>query len=113
MTFNFDLTVTIGVIVTVALAAIGWFRMRHAAIDRRIDDCGQRLDRHDQRIHATEQTLQTLPGKEDLHGLSLSLSEMRGDMRELRASMTGQSQILSRVEAVVSRQEEHLMRGKG
>ena len=112
MTFNFDTTITLSLIATIFLAVIGWVRMHNAAVAKRIDGCGERLDRHEQRIHSAEQSLQSLPSKEDLHGLSLAMAEMRGDMREVRAAMQGQGQILSRVEAVVSRQEYHLMRTK-
>ncbi|WP_313350521.1 DUF2730 family protein [Paracoccus sp. (in: a-proteobacteria)] len=110
MNIGFDLTVTVGVIVTVALAVVGWIQQRSKTIDKRIDGCHGRIDRHENRLTAVESSLRELPGKEDLHGLSLSMAEMRGDMRELRASMDGHRQILSRVESVVSRQEDHLMR---
>lgn len=111
MNIAFDLTVTVGVIVTVVLAVVGWFQQRNKQLAERIDGCHGRIDRHEARITSSEAALRELPGKEDLHGLSLSLAEMRGDMRELRASMDGQRQILARVETVVSRQEDHLMRG--
>ncbi|WP_411836718.1 DUF2730 family protein [Paracoccus sp. ME4] len=111
MNFTFDLTITLGLIATLALAILGAWRMRNKTVDARIDGCGERLDRQEQRIHSVEQALQSLPRKEDLHSLSLSLSDMRGEMREIRASVQGQSQIMSRLEAVVSRQEDHLMRG--
>lgn len=113
MTFNFDLTVTIGVIVTIALAVIGWFRMRHAAIDKSIKDCGARLDRHDVRIMAAEQTLKGMPGKDEMHALGLAISDLKGSIQTMGASVEGQRQILMRVENTVSRQEDHLMRGKG
>lgn len=112
MTFNFDLTVTIGVIVTVALAVIGWFQMRGKDVDRRIGACDDRLDRHDQRIMAAEQTLKSMPGKDDIHSLSISMAQMQGDIRAMGASVEGQRQILTRLENVVSRQEDHLLRGK-
>ncbi len=105
MTFGFDLTVTIGVIVTVALAVIAWFRARHAAIDAR-------LDRHDQRIVAAEQTLKSLPGKDDIHSLSLAMARVEGDIRTMAASVEGQRQIMNRLETVVSRQEDHLLKGR-
>ncbi|MDO5648848.1 DUF2730 family protein [Paracoccus sp. (in: a-proteobacteria)] len=113
MEFIFDMTISLGLIVTILTAIVGWVRLRNAAVDKRIDGCAERLDRHEARIHAAEQTVQALPGQKDMHELSLALSEMRGDMRELRAAMQGQAQMLGRVESVVSRQEEHLMRGKG
>ncbi|MFI0477419.1 DUF2730 family protein [Paracoccus jiaweipingae] len=113
MTFNFDLTVTLGLVLTLVTALVGWFRMRHAAIDKRIDTTVERLDRHENRLAGAEQTLQQLPGKDDMHALSLALSEIRGDMREMRAAFDGQRQIMSRIESVVSRQEDHLMKGPG
>lgn len=112
MNFTFDLTVTLSLVVTIVAAFVGWVRMRNSAVDKRIDACGERLDRHEHRIQATEQSLQNMPGREDLHNLSLAISEMRGDMREVRAAMQGQGQIMARLETVVSRQEDHLMRTK-
>ena len=111
MNFTFDLTVTLGTVAMIAIAVVGWVKTRNAAVDKRIDGCGERLDRHENRIHSVEQVVQALPGKDDLHGLSLAISEMRGDMREMRAAMQGQRDVMSRLEAVVSRQEDHLMRG--
>lgn len=113
MNIIFDTTIGLGLIATIVLAMIGWIRQRNAAVDGRINNCAERLDRHETRLHALEQTLQALPGQKDMHELSLALSEMRGDMREMRAAMQGQAAMLGRVESVVSRQEEHLMtRGK-
>lgn len=112
MNIVFDTTLGLGVITTIVIAMAGWFGRRNAAIDSRIQACSERLDRHEARTHAIEQTLQALPGQKDLHELSLAISEMRGDMREVRAAMQGQAAMLGRVENVVSRQEEHLMRGK-
>ena len=50
MNFTFDLTITLSLVVTIILAFIGWVRMHHAGVAKRIDGQGERLDRHDQRI---------------------------------------------------------------
>lgn len=124
MNINFDLTVTMGVIVTIVVSIVGWVHARQKRTDdaiiaagRRADHAiegvAERLDRHEGRIHAVEQTMQTLPGKDDLHGLSLAMAEIRGDLREVRASMKGHQQLLARIDSVVSRQEDHLMKGAG
>lgn len=43
-----------------------------------------------------EQALQSLPRKEDLHSLALAMSDMRGEMREVRASVQEpESEIMS------------------
>lgn len=112
MNFTFDLTITLGLIVTLLASLVAWFRTRHGAMDRRLDGVDERMGRHEQRIHSVEQVIQSMPGKDDLHGLSMAISDMRGDMREMRAAMQGQGQIMTRLEAVVSRQEDHLMRTK-
>jgi hypothetical protein len=44
--------------------------------------------------------------------VELALERIGGDMREMRASMSGQQQIMVRLESVVTRQEDHLMRTK-
>jgi len=70
-----------------------------------------RLDSHEKvlntqglRLAAAEQTLRVMPAKDDLHGLSLAVSEVRGDLREMRA-------IMGRMETIISRHEDHLLDG--
>lgn len=109
MTIGFDLTITVGVIVTVVIAVIGWSKARWSALDKRHADLSDRLDRHDSRITAAEQTLKGMPAKDDVHAIRIELTEMRGDLRAMKASMDGQQAILTRVESVVDRQENHLM----
>lgn len=109
MNFVFDTTISLGLIFTVVAAAVGWVRLQNKRIDTRIDVNGQRLDRQEARLAAAEQTLQSLPGKTDLHALQLLLERMSGDMREMRASMSGQQQSMTRLENVVGRQEDHLL----
>lgn len=90
MNIGFDLTVTVGTIVAVAVAIIGWVRTRNTALD-------DRLNRHENRITIAEK----------------SIAEMRGDLKGLAASMDGNAKIMARLEVVVSRQEDHLLKGSG
>lgn len=113
MNFTFDLTISLGLIVTLVGAIIGWVRMLHKRLEARIDVAGERLDRHEGRILLAEQTLQMLPAKSDLHRVEIALERIGGDMREIRASMTGNQQIMSRLEAVVTRQDDYLMNRAG
>lgn len=76
-----------------------------------IADHHARMDRHDARISALEQTVMGLPGKDDMHALHLGMSELRGELREMRAVMTGNSQIMGRLESIVTRHEDHLLGG--
>lgn len=110
---NFDLTITAGVLVSVFGLLITWVRLRNEATSKRIEGQSARLDRHESRISTMEQTLQAQPGQKDFHDLAISLAEMRGDMREMRASVQGQAQIMLRLENVVTRQEDHLLKGGG
>jgi len=70
----------------------------------RLDDHDARLARHDTRLSGVEQALRALPAKDDLHGLQLALTELRGEMRETRA-------IMGRLEDIVTRHEDHLLQG--
>ena len=47
MNFTFDLTITLSLVVTVFLAFASWVRVRNNAVNERIDDHGERLDRHE------------------------------------------------------------------
>lgn len=72
---------------------------------------GSRLSDHDQRITALEQAQSSMPTKDDMHALHLGVSEMRGDMKELRAVISGSSQVMGRLEKIVTRHEDFLLDG--
>ena len=65
-----------------------------------------------QRIAALEQTQKTLPTKDDMHGISLGLEGMKGEMKAMRAEMEGSREIMVRLEAIVGRHENHLLDGR-
>lgn len=106
MNIGFDLTVTVGTIVAVAVAIIGWVRTRNTALD-------DRLNRHENRITIAEKSIAEMPGNAELHKIELGIAEMRGDLKGLAASMDGNAKIMARLEVVVSRQEDHLLKGSG
>ncbi len=113
MTFAFDFTVTLGVIVTVVIAIVGWVRMGRKAVDDTIAAQSARLDRHENRLTSVEQTVNGLPGKDHIHDLKLELAGMKGELREMRAVMEGNNRIMGRLETIVSRHEDHLLDGHG
>ena len=78
-------------------------------IERRFQEGSKRMDRHDLRLQALEQTVQGMPGKDDMHRLELQLSEIAGDMKGMSATMLGMSQSMARTEKIVGRHDEHLM----
>lgn len=77
----------------------------------RLSGHGQRLVDHDQRITALEQAQSSMPTKDDMHALHLGVSEMRGDMKEMRAVISGSSQVMGRLEKIVTRHEDFLLDG--
>lgn len=76
-----------------------------------IDENKARLDRHEARLSSAEQTLKGLPGREDVHKMQLSITELGGFLREMRAEMKGTSEIIKRIEFAVDRHESHLLDG--
>ncbi len=117
---KFDLTVTLTFLLSVLAMVFAWWRtrdrnldQRFEAVDQRFREGADRMTRHDARLNLMEAAMRELPTRSDLHQLQLGMSEMRGDMRALIAKLEGQSEIMTRVETIVSRHEEHLMeRGK-
>jgi hypothetical protein len=77
----------------------------------RIEEMGKRLDQTDNRLNSLEHTLRGMPGKDDIHGVEVALSEMRGDLRVMQASMIGNTEIMKRLELIVTRHEDHLLDG--
>ncbi|WP_349295251.1 DUF2730 family protein (plasmid) [Thioclava sp. 'Guangxiensis'] len=111
MIVNFDLTITLGVLVTIFGMIVAWIGARWRGLDKRIDDQHARLDRHEGRISNLETTVKALPSTEDLHKLHLELAGFGGDVRELRQAMEGYREVMERTERVVTRHEEHLLQG--
>ncbi len=116
MNFQFDLTITMTVILSVIVMIFTWFRTRREDVDdqfREVADnfkeATRRMDRQEGRIAALEQTVRALPAKDDMHSLQLKMSEINGSMREIRAVMAGNAQIMERIETIVSRHEDHLL----
>lgn len=77
----------------------------------RLESHAKRLGDHDQRLATLEQTQGSMPRKDDIHQLHLGMSELRGDLREMRAVMDGSRQIMGRLETIVTRHEDHLLEG--
>jgi hypothetical protein len=76
----------------------------------RLDGQGNRLDAHELRLGAIEQTLRAIPAKEELHELELAMTRLQGEMKTMSEAMRGQAEIMKRVEALVGRHEDHLLK---
>lgn len=73
---------------------------------------GATLDRLEERAAALELRVAQMPSTDALHSLALTVESMRGETREMRALMVGAQQLLTRLEAIVSRHEDHLLGGR-
>ncbi|CAM3972494.1 DUF2730 family protein [Phaeobacter sp. JH18-32] len=86
-----------------------FFATRQKDTDERFKEGSKRMDRHENRIAALEQTVQILPGTGDIHALQLELVKQTGSLAEIRAVMDGNAKIMARLETIVSRHEDHLI----
>ncbi len=77
---------------------------------RRLDDHAKRLDVHEQRLGSIEQTQSAGPTAKDLHELELAMQELRGEIRTMSAVMNGNTAIMTRLEAIVGRHEDRLLK---
>ncbi len=111
VSFQFDLTVTLSLILSVITLVFAWMRTRRQDVEQRLKAGDDKLEAHDLRLARLEQTLTGMPAKDDMHTLQLSLTEMRGDLREMRATMKGSNEIMRRLETIVTRHEDHLLDG--
>ncbi|AEI71116.1 hypothetical protein [EBPR siphovirus 4] len=87
MTFEFDFTVTMSVIVAIVLSFIGWIRSIRKSIDDAIGAIREHQSAQELRLGTVEQVQQAMPTKDDLHQVNLAVEGLRGDIRELRAHM--------------------------
>ena len=110
ITFNYDLTITAGVLLAIVSGLIAWIRSRGKAIDDKIAAQDERLGRHESRIASTEQTLNHMPAKADVHALQMTVERMSGDLREIRTGLNAAAERTQRQENVVQRVEEYLLK---
>ncbi|MBL4751471.1 MAG: DUF2730 family protein [Amylibacter sp.] len=96
-------------LISLIAIAIAFFRTRKQHIEGAFKAGSKRMDAHDLRIQALEQSVNDLPGKDDMHQLELTLKEIGGDMKAIRATMRGMSESMTRTERIVGRHEEHLL----
>lgn len=111
MNFTFDLTVSLTLIVTLALALLGWVRHQLTDVRKGFDTARSERAEIESRLTRVESTVDNLPGQKEIHGVQLTLANINGELREMRAVMAGNSQIMSRLENIVSRHEDHLLDG--
>lgn len=110
MNIPVDLTISSAAIITVMLAVIGWVQTRWMALSKRLDAQDERIGSHSNRIVSVEEAVRGLPTREDLHRMETGLVTMAGELKVVSTMIAGQKDILHRVENVVNRHEDHLLK---
>jgi hypothetical protein len=105
--------VALSQLLTFGLTIWGLMASGSRANAKKIDEHTKRLDGHDLRLSGVEAAVASGPTRDDLAKVVLSLETMRGDIKVMRAEMEGAMDIMSRLEAIVSRHENHLLDGRG
>jgi hypothetical protein len=100
-----------GVVLSLMAWIYAFFATRRKDLDRKLEEGRERMDRHSARIDRMEQTLQGMPGKDDMHALQLELIKQTGAMEKMAAVMEGNAKITERLEIIVTRHEQHLLDG--
>lgn len=76
----------------------------------KIDNLADKLASLDHRLGSIEQSQKVLPSKDDMHELELAMERLKGEMKTLSQVLHGQSALMERMEAIVGRHEEHLLK---
>jgi len=99
-------------VVTTAIGVFAWFRTRRHDVDERFATGSKKLADLEKRLSAVEVTLLSLPDKEDIHELQMTMSNMNGDMKAMRVTMRSIAESLIRQEAISTRHEEWMRSNK-
>ncbi|MCD2314022.1 DUF2730 family protein [Pseudosulfitobacter pseudonitzschiae] len=98
----------LALVVSIGAMVYSFLVNRRKDVDQRFTDGSRRMDRLDGRVASLEQQVSAMPGKDDVHSLQMTLSDVRGDMKAMAATMTAMAESLKRTESIVSRHEDHL-----
>ncbi|MVO16837.1 DUF2730 family protein [Parasedimentitalea huanghaiensis] len=121
MTLDLDLAVkALGLAIPLGGIIYTWFATRQkdvdeafTAIGKRLDTGSKRMDQHDLDLMSLQQTVASMPAKEDMHRLELTMSNIGGEIKAIGAHMGAQRDVMRRLENVVTRHEDHLISGSG
>lgn len=98
----------LGFALTIGVGIYAFFVNRHKDVDQRFSEGSKRMDRMDARITKSEQQIEAMPGKDDVHALQMTLEQVRGDMKGMTATMMAMAESINRTENIVTRHEDHL-----
>lgn len=106
-----DIVKLINLALAVGAIFFTFFSNRKKDTDVRFQEGSKRMDNHELRLTTLEQTVRTMPGKDDLHQLQLEVTRVAGSMDKIGAMLESNGQTMSRLEHTQSRLEEFLLNG--
>ncbi|MBM1816244.1 DUF2730 family protein [Sulfitobacter pseudonitzschiae] len=98
----------LALVVSIGAMVYSFLVNRRKDVDQRFTDGSRRMDRLDGRVASLEQEVKVMPGKDDVHSLQMTLSDVRGDMKAMAATMSAMAESINRTENIVTRHEDHL-----
>ena len=110
MTFTFDTTITLPLIASVLTLLFAWWRTRRSVVDERLKTGSDRMNRHETRLNALEQSIKSMPTREDMHSIQIAMERMNGAMGRMEAVLEGNAKIMTRLETIVTRHDDHLLK---
>jgi hypothetical protein len=101
----------IPIIISLVTIVVVFFKTQRKDFDDAITEQAKRTDAQDIRIQTLEHTIASMPEKDDMHRMELAMEKMAGKLDVVATHMSGQKDVMKRVEIAVSRHEEHLLSG--
>lgn len=113
---QFDWTVSVSLLISVVAMAVAFFKGRRKDLDEKFDGvniglriASDRMTDLERRIARAEQSIESMPGKDELHRVELAIRDMAGDIKAMTASQRSANDMLRRLDTVVTRHEDHLL----
>lgn len=103
--------VALSQLLTFGLTVWGLMASGSRANAKKLEEHAKRIERHDLRLNSVEQTVKDGPTRTEMQSIALAMEAMRGDVKVMRAELEGSMAIMERLEAIVSRHENHLLAG--
>lgn len=112
LVFGLGLACTIGAFVLRAhILQIVAEQTRGKASADVVAELDQRLDAHEGRLTSMEAALRHLPTADQMHALTVAVTDVRGDIRALNATCNGVEKVVNAMERRLDLIDEHLKRG--
>lgn len=111
-----DTTIPLWGLITVMISLLtfvyAFVATRRKDIDERFKQGSRRMDDLARRVDALDGTVKGMPGTRDLHEVQLALATLNGSLGKVEAVIQGNAQIMTRLEAIVTRHEQHLLESR-